>query len=382
MIFSSIEELPEDLQGSIRRMKVDAEVVKQNLGILANILSFDDKVRPKRRFYTPEQYAPTQEQGYSKDKACNRHPPRMLIPADEFFKPLKVRDVKKIFKMSDFLGEGGFGNVVKGRLLQKGLYGPNVTHVAIKYQDGNSKHDRELVAMEASYMRHCDHPAIVRLYDCYIVHHECWLVCELLEGGTLKEAAESSSTWDESEIAYVSQKMLTGLAYLHEEKLVHRDLKNLNIMFTIFAEVKLIDFGLCADLTHGPTIAMVGSPFWMAPEMIRGEFHSYPVDVWSFMVCLLELANRRPPDSSNVKRALFNRAVYGIGKNAGLEDRSKWSDEFYDFLSLGFQTDPQKRATPSQLLEHPWLKKKTTRDHMSKMLSQIFTMKTLAISGI
>ena len=382
IVFSKLEELPTDLEGTLARMKVSPQDLEANLSTLANILSFDDKVKPKRRFYTPEQFAPTQVKGYSKEKALNRHPPRMLIPAHELFKPMEVRSVKKIFKMSDFLGEGGFGNVVKGRLLQKGLYGPNVTAVAIKYQDGSNVGERNLVAMEASIMRYCQHPVIVKLYDCYTVHQECWLVCELLEGGTLKEAAESSSTWDESEIAYVARKMLTGLQYLHGEKLAHRDLKNLNVMFTVHAEVKLIDFGLCADLTNGPTVAMVGSPFWMAPEMIRGEFHSFPVDIWSFMVCLLELANRHPPDSSNVKRALFNRAVYGFGKDAGLENRAAWSDVFVDFLSQGFQMDSSKRATATQLLEHPFLAKSTSREHMSKMLSQIFTMKTLAISGI
>lgn len=381
IVFQSIEELPEDVQASIERMKVPYEELLAHRGVLANILSFDDRVKPKRRFYTVEQKAEIDAPGYSKDKANNRHKPRMLTPPEKLFREVPVREVKKIFKISDFLGEGGFGDVVKARVLQKSMY-PGVAHVAIKYQDGKDKFDRMLVAQEASFLQYCNHPAIVKLYDCLQIQSEIWIVCELLEGGTLKEAAESSSTWSEAEIAYVASKMLRGLRYLHKNQLAHRDLKNLNVMFTIHAEVKLIDFGLCADLSKGPTISMVGSPFWMAPEMIRGDFHSYPVDIWSFMVCMLELANRRPPDSRNVKRALFQHAIHGLGPDAGLEQRANWSEDFFQFLSAGEHMNPDERSTAKELLRHPFLQQATTREHMTKILSQIFTLKTLAISGI
>lgn len=361
-------------------MKVEPAILEANLDILANILSFDDRAKPKRRFFTPEQYAATQVEGYSKEKACNRHPPRMAQQYEDLFRVLPVREVKKVFKINDFLGEGGFGDVVRARVLSKSRY--QTTHVAIKYQEGKHRHQRLLIAHEAAILKYCDHPCIVKLFDCFQIQSECWLVLELLEGGTLKEAAESSSLWSEEEIAYVAGKMLEGIRYLHSHHLVHRDLKNLNVMFTIHAEVKLIDFGLCCDVSNGPTIAMVGSPFWMAPEMIRGTFHSYPVDIWSFMICMLELANRRPPNCRNVKRALFNHAVIGLGPDAGLEKRELWSDPFHQFLSSGLHMQPEERFSAKKLLKHPFLTKATSREHMSRMLSQIFTMKTLAIAGI
>jgi serine/threonine protein kinase len=76
---------------------------------------------------------------------------------------------------------------------------------------------------------------------------------------------------------------------MHRNQLVHRDLKNQNIMLTVRGGVKLIDFGLSLDASQGPTIQMCGSPFWMPPEMIRGEHHLYEADVWSFAICMLEV---------------------------------------------------------------------------------------------
>jgi hypothetical protein len=382
IVFDKVTDLPQDVQDSISRMKVPMEEIDAHLDVLANILSFADKVRPKRRFWTTAQHALFTAPDFSRDTYYNRHTPSMYIPPGELFKEQKVRDLKKMFKINDYLGDGGFGNVVAAKLSGKHTYG-KVKQVAIKYQEvGTSKAARTLVAYEASFLKYCDHPSICKLYDCMAIQNEYWIICELLEGGTLKEAAQASSQWNEGSIAYVAQKMLLGLQYLHQMQLAHRDLKNLNVMFTIQAEVKLIDFGLCVDLRNGPTIAMLGSPFWMAPEMIQGKPHSYPVDIWSFMVCMLELANRRPPDAKNVRRALFNHAVHGMGPNAGLEKPNNWSDPFRDFLLRGFVMNPDERATATQLLEHPFLEKAQTREHMSKMLQSMFLDKSVVAGGI
>jgi tRNA A-37 threonylcarbamoyl transferase component Bud32 len=380
IVFSHLSELPDDVKESVQRTKIDEVVLEANLDTFANILSFDDKRRPKRRFYTQAQYDVVSAAGYVKEKACNRHAPRMLKKHEDLFLEVTLRQAKKWYKIQHFLGEGGFGGVVEAKVIDKKRHPQN--HIAIKYQRLMTRADRRLIAQEASIMQHCSHECVVKMYAGLQVHEESWMIMELLPGGTLKQAAESSSTWGEEEIAYVAEKMLLGIAYLHAEQLVHRDLKNLNIMFTTNALVKIIDFGLCADVSHGPTIAMVGSPFWMAPEMVRGEPHTYPVDIYSFAVCMLELANRKPPNATNVKRALFTAAIFGLGDDHGLDRPEKWSDEFKDFLSLGVAMGPEKRATAAQLLEHPFLKKATTREKMSRKLSQIFTLNSLAVSGI
>ena len=98
------------------------------------------------------------------------------------------------------------------------------------------------------------------------------------------------------------------------------------MMLSIDGEIKIIDFGLAVDMSNGPRVQMVGSPQWMAPEMIRGEPHWFPVDIWSCLVCLLELANQKPREKSNVKRAMFIAATIGIPKKFTHPD--KWSKDF------------------------------------------------------
>ena len=110
VVFSAISELPADVRGSIDRMKVPEEELAAHLDTLANILSFCDKLRPKRKFITAAQQAVFSAPDFNREQFLNRHAPACFVPADELFKPLKVREVKKMFKISDFLGDGGFLN--------------------------------------------------------------------------------------------------------------------------------------------------------------------------------------------------------------------------------------------------------------------------------
>jgi len=133
---------------------------------------------------------------------------------------------------------------------------------------------------------------------------------EFMEGGTLTESCKKHN-FEEDEIAYVSKHMLLALIFMHKNSITHRDLKSANVMMTIEGDIKLIDLGLCAILEGGYKVGMVGSPFWMAPEMIRREPYDNKIDIWSFAICLLELANRHPPNDSNIIRAMFTTAVEG-----------------------------------------------------------------------
>merc|ERR1711959_42771 len=103
---------------------------------------------------------------------------------------------------------------------------------------------------------------------------------EFLEGGTLSDACKARQ-FKEDELAFVAREMVRGVAYLHENNLAHRDIKSPNVMMSTSAEIKLIDFGLCRDLRDGPQTHMVGSPYWMPPEMIKKQPHGLPVDIWS-----------------------------------------------------------------------------------------------------
>jgi len=202
---------------------------------------------------------------------------------------------------------------------------------------------------------------------------------EFMQGGTLAQAAKSNPM-KESQIAYIAREMLKGIQYMHSLKIVHRDLKSANVMLSIDGGVKLIDFGLCLNIgEHGEVVSMVGSPYWIPPEMILQEPHGYEADIWSFAICLLELANRCLPFNRTALKCLFNVAV---GTLPSLDHPDQWSREFYSFLDSCLQRDPKLRPTALQLLEHSFLQKASPKKEMQDTLQSIFLGKELARNGL
>lgn len=255
------------------------------------------------------------------------------------------QNTKKLFKNIEFSGKGGFGRVfgAKDRTTKK--------HVAIKKLPHVTEKDKRSNWCEIGFLATCKHPNIVRFLDAWEVKDEVWIVMEFLEGGTLHEAIKVHQ-FCERHIAYIAREVLKALDFLHNNKFVHRDLKSANVMMSVDGEIKLIDFGLCADVSEGERTQMVGSPFWMPPEMIRREPHGCPVrsdhffsstlpisthrssviihyththtlsltsenvcyqaDIWSFAVCLLEMYLREPPNASSRLRSMFITATEGF----------------------------------------------------------------------
>jgi serine/threonine protein kinase len=186
------------------------------------------------------------------------------------------QSTKKLFKNIEFSGKGGFGRVfgAKDRTTKK--------HVAIKKLPHVSEKDKRNNWCEIGFLATCKHPNIVRFLDAWEVKDEVWIVMEFLEGGTLHEAIKVHQ-FCERHIAYIAREVLKALDFLHNNKFVHRDLKSANVMMSVEGEIKLIDFGLCADVSEGERTQMVGSPFWMPPEMIRREPHGCPVHLLPFL---------------------------------------------------------------------------------------------------
>jgi serine/threonine protein kinase len=167
------------------------------------------------------------------------------------------------------------------------------------------------------------------------------------------------------------------------------DLKAANVMLSVKGEIKLstrsllpisrsivladvrvtVDFGLAVDLSAGPKVEMCGSPFWMPPEMIFKKPHSFPVDIWSMAVSIIELANKRPPNSDSAVRAMFTSAVI---RPPSLDKPEKWSEDFHNFLGRCLVVDPAKRATASELLQHPFLNKAASTAEMMRILKEVF----------
>mmetsp|Transcript_15664 Transcript_15664/g.61193 ORF Transcript_15664/g.61193 Transcript_15664/m.61193 type:complete len:910 (+) Transcript_15664:73-2802(+) len=277
---------------------------------------------------------------------------------------------RKMFKILDDAGHGGFGSVYSAKSLaeKRRIAIKRLPHMTEKEQWNNFD--------EIHFLSECAHSCIVKYYSTYFSRDEIWMIMEFLEGGSLGEAV-SRYKLEEEHIAYVVKEILRGLRTMHSKHLVHRDLKSANIMLSITGDVKLIDFGLCADVRKEQLCNMVGSPFWIPPEMVLRQPHGCPADIWSLAILALEMANGKPPNRKSALKSMF---LVGVGVTPGLDDPSKWSNEFADFLSRCLVVDPKERATASELLKHPWIKTADTKRGMKDVLHHIFIEKSLETS--
>ncbi|EGG18197.1 putative protein serine/threonine kinase [Cavenderia fasciculata] len=350
-----LEDLPEDCLKLIRISGLPEEKLRANLQVLLHVLHFRTGKIIKVEGELPKE-------------------PRKKVVSERFndgetlIQHVEPPQLKKMYRDCDQVGKGGFGTVYFGRSTKEKKL------VAIKKMPHLTKRQQVQNYREASILSKCDHPNIVKLITCHVDKDQnMWVVMEFMEGGTFEEAAKAWK-FNENNLAYVARELLKGLSYLHEKQMVHRDLKSANIMMSVEGKVKLIDFGLCEDVASGPPCHMVGSPFWMAPEMILGKPHGTPVDIWSFAISLLEMANQRPPMMESAVKAMFTVATEGA---TGFDEPELWSDTFKDFLSLCLKIDPEERATAEQLLKHPFIKKADTRDNMENILKKIFLTNSL-----
>eukprot|EP00009_Paramoeba_aestuarina_P015154 CAMPEP_0201540196 /NCGR_PEP_ID=MMETSP0161_2-20130828/70814_1 /ASSEMBLY_ACC=CAM_ASM_000251 /TAXON_ID=180227 /ORGANISM="Neoparamoeba aestuarina, Strain SoJaBio B1-5/56/2" /LENGTH=529 /DNA_ID=CAMNT_0047947647 /DNA_START=893 /DNA_END=2482 /DNA_ORIENTATION=- len=279
-------------------------------------------------------------------------------------------------KLNDQIGEGAFGQVFKCRCppLGKGYF-------ALKKMVNDTEKHTRMNLREIQVLKENPHPNIVKFHAAYIFKNEYWAVCELLEGGTLEEG---HSEFLEGHIAYAAKHILSALSFLHKKNIAHRDLKSANIMLDVEGHIKLIDFGLSVSLQNGPQVGMCGSPYWLSPEMIRMDPHSFPTDIWSFAISLLEMINGVPPNRDNPLKLLYDvgSMTDDMEPVLQLDNPAKWSDELKDFLRSCLMPDPTKRATADELLKHKLISKSCTKEKMGAVLSQIFIKHSLNDIGL
>jgi len=358
---SNVEELPKDMKKLCKSSRLTDEVMNQNFQIILNILHF-----VTHKVYTQQPDNHKQLENVSPQKL------EQSTSLNQASTVIIAQNPKDKYKKLRKNGKGGFGVVYIGK---------DVAHDNKKVAVKRVKHDNQRSKLdnlnECRFLKMCDHPNIVSFRSAYEYKDECWIIMEFLEGGTLTEAKRGHD-FAEKEIAFVARELLRGIEHIHSHKLVHRDVKSENIMLSIMGDVKLIDFGLCIDEASIKRPSMVGSPYWMPPEMIARKLHSYPADIWSFGVSILELANRNPPNCDNKIRAMFNVGTHGIPHP--LEEPYRWSDDFKDFISKCLEFDPKKRATAKELLEHSFIKQASnTRKVMRQILSELFFQRAIGM---
>lgn len=227
--------------------------------------------------------------------------------------------------------------------------------IALKSLDVSLEQNLVTVEHEIRMMRSCSHPNIVQYYGSYIWEGSLWVCMEYMDGGSLTEMI-SICKLTEPQIAAICRDVLKSLYYLHSFNRIHRDIKSDNILLSMAGHIKLADFGYCAELTSATEKrnSVVGTPYWMAPELIRGQDYDSRVDIWSLGVMAIEMAEGEPPYLEFPPvRALFLIATNGCPK---LADPSQWTHLFLDFLDRCLDMDPQKRPMAKTLRSHPFLR--------------------------
>ncbi|KAM9775043.1 TRAF2 and NCK interacting kinase b isoform 3-T3 [Syngnathus typhle] len=273
-----------------------------------------------------------------------------------------LRDPAGIFELVELVGNGTYGQVYKGRHVKTGQL------AAIKVMDVTGDEEEEIKAEINMLKKYSHHRNIATYYGAFIkknppgMDDQLWLVMEFCGAGSVTDLIKNTkgSSLKEEWIAYVCREILRGLTHLHQHKVIHRDIKGQNVLLTENAEVKLVDFGVSAQLdrTVGRRNTFIGTPYWMAPEVIACDenpdaTYDFKSDLWSLGITAIEMAEGAPPlCDMHPMRALFL-----IPRNPAPRLKSKkWSKKFQSFIESCLVKSHSQRPSTEQLLKHPFIR--------------------------
>ncbi|XP_043970800.1 STE20-like kinase b [Gambusia affinis] len=277
---------------------------------------------------------------------------------------------EEIWEIVGELGDGAFGKVFKAQNKQTGVL------AAAKVIDTKTEEELEDYMVEIDILASCDHQNIVKLLDAFYYESKLWILIEFCAGGAVDAVMlELERPLTEPQIRVVCKQTLQALVYLHENKIIHRDLKAGNILLTLDGDVKLADFGVSAKNTK--TLqrrdSFIGTPYWMAPEVVMCETskdrpYDYKADIWSLGVTLIELAQVEPPNHEmNPMRVLLKIAK---ADPPTLMQPSRWSPEFSDFLKRCLDKNLDSRWTAAQLLQHSFVSTVTDSRPLRELIAE------------
>ncbi|KAF7726701.1 p21 protein (Cdc42 Rac)-activated kinase [Apophysomyces ossiformis] len=245
--------------------------------------------------------------------------------------------------------------------------------VAVKKIPKTAEEKLKKIRNELTTMKMSRHPNIVEYIASYITETEVWIAMECMDvslADLLSVSPDDGPHLKEEHISRVAKDILRALARLHRLNRIHRDIRSDNVLLNMRGEVKLADFGHCAQLTkHQPKRnSVVGTPYWMSPEVIKGLQYDAKADIWSLGVLMLEMAQGDPPYVEHPPlRALFLIAANGLPP---LREPDRWSEEFKDFIQKCTTEDPSQRPSAEELLKHPFLRSVATTNDMTELIEE------------
>ncbi|EPZ36280.1 PAK-box/P21-Rho-binding domain-containing protein [Rozella allomycis CSF55] len=254
-------------------------------------------------------------------------------------------DPNKFYAQMKRIGQGASGSVYVARSEATGK------RVAIKKIDLKEQPKKNLSVNEIITMKACRHENIINMFETYLVNQILWIVMEYMDAGSLTDLIDSQSQLTEPEISTICFETLKGLEYLH----------------IIFNKA---DFGFCAQLSaeKAKRQTLVGTPYWMSPEVVRQQKYGAKVDIWSLGIMAIEMLEGEPPylDEEPLK-ALYMIASNGKPK---LRDSSRPSELFRSFLDACLTVDVSKRPNATELLAHPFLKLSAPKSSIKNLIQR------------
>lgn len=260
------------------------------------------------------------------------------------------------FQIVEKIGQGAYA------IVHKAVHKETNWVVALKVVDMKFSHKdetKEEIRREIDVLRKCNHNNIVRYYGCFFTKSALCILMDYCEIGSVQDLMKVCDiTLTEEHIATILYIVVNGMIYLHAQGIIHRDVKSANILLNIKGEPKLADFGVSAIGQAGKearTRSIVGTPLFMAPEVLEGDDYDFKSDIWSLGITALEMAERNPPRSD----IPLMKAITTIASEAPptLKEPDKWGKDFNDFIACCLRKTPEKRWKTEHLLYHPFLQK-------------------------
>lgn len=276
-----------------------------------------------------------------------RQRPRQSISNAEVISRLQTicnsADPTKRYRQFVKIGQGASGGVYTA--FENGTN----NCVAIKQMNLEQQPKKDLIINEILVMKESKHKNIVNFMDSFLVRGDLWVVMEYMEGGSLTDVV-TFNMMSEGQISAVCRETLNGLQFLHSKGVIHRDIKSDNILLSMEGIIKLTDFGFCAQIneSHMKRTTMVGTPYWMAPEVVTRKEYGRKIDIWSLGIMAIEMIEGEPPYlNESPLRALYLIATNGTPQ---VKEEHQLTPTFQNFLDFALKVDPERRASAGELL--------------------------------